>query len=202
MRNQAGGVITKLLVGLFALAVLGSVAMYFVVRSDEPLGLSSDVTVDVNRAVRRAEPPEDVTATLVRGGEIYVATFVRNDGRFPVTFDGLGELGEIDDVPYIPIKLMLGNGADADPSAGAEFTPTTLDPGEGVGVLVIFAPNPDLLCQLLPDEAAGRGWRLDGFPVKGTVYGVSITQQVGTSDPLARIAPASRADCENAFADL
>jgi hypothetical protein len=176
--------------------------MYFVLRSDEPFTLDANVAVDVNRAIRDDDPPEGATATLVRGGEIYVASFVRNDGRFPVTFEGLGDLGEIDDVVYIPVKLMLGNGTEPDPSQAAEFTPTSLDPGEGVGVLVIYQPNPDLLCQLLPEEAVGRGTTLDGFPVKGTVYGVAVSQDVRVSDPFARIAAASRAECEDAFADL
>lgn len=200
VRHESGGIITKLAVGLFLIAVAAGVAMFLFVRQDEPLALSPEATVDVNRALRDVDTAEGEVA-LVPGGEIYVATFVRNEGRFPVTLEGLGELGEVDDVPYIPTELHLGDGTEADPSAAAEFVPQTLDPGEGVGVLVVYWPNPDFLCQLLPDEAAGRGTPIEGFPVTGSVYGVSFDQELTASDPFTTVAPATRAECEAAFAD-
>lgn len=201
MSRETGGIATKLLIGVFVLAVVGSVAMYLFLRNDEPLALSPTANVDMNKTLRDAEVPEDADVVLVRGGEVYVATFVRNDGRFPVTFEGLGDLGEVDDVPYIPVDIRLGDGAEADPSGTAAFTSQTLDPGEGVGVLVIYTPNPDLICQLLPDDAAGRGTAIDGFPVTGTVFGVSFDEDLAASEPWATVAPASRAECEASFSD-
>lgn len=201
VRHETGGVATKLIVGVFVLAVLGSAALFLVIRNEQPLALSAEHAVDVNRALREADPTGENDVTLTRGGEVYVATFVRNDGRFPITLEGLGDLGEIDDVPYIPVELRLGDGTEPDPAGTAVFTPQTLDPGEGVGVLVIYTPNPDLLCQLLPEEAVGNGTTIDGFPVKGTIYGVSVTQELTASEPYASVAPASQAECEAAFAD-
>ena len=201
MSHETGGIATRLLVGLFLLAVVGSAAMYLILRNDEPLALSPTASVDMNKALRDAEVPADADVVLVRGGEVYVATFVRNDGRFTVTFEGLGDLGEVDDVPYIPVDIRLGDGTEADPSGTAAFTSQTLDPGEGVGVLVIYTPNPDLVCQLLPEEAAGKGTVIDRFPVRGSVFGVSFDEELVASDPWAKVAPASRAECEAAFAD-
>lgn len=201
VNHESGGAVTKLLVVVFLVLVAASGAMYVFLRGDDPLALSPEATVGVNRALRRTDVPSDATVTLVRGAEVYVATFVRNDGRFPVTFEGLGDLGEVDDVPYIPVEIRLGDGNEPDPEGTAVFTPQTLDPGEGIGVLVIYTPNPDLLCQLLPDEAAGRGTTIDGFPVEGSSYGVSFAQQLRAAEPYATVAPASRAECEAAFAD-
>lgn len=201
VEHDSGGVATKLLITVFAVAVVGSIAIYVFLRNDQPFALSPEAAVDVNQTLREAKTPEDGTIPLVRGGEIYVATFVRNDGRFPVTLEGLGDLGEVDDVPYIPVELRLGDGTEPDPSGTAVFAPQTLDPGEGVGVLVIYTPNPDLLCQLLTEEPTGRGTTIDGFAVTGSTYGVSFEQLLTAAEPYAKVAPPSRADCEAAFAD-
>jgi hypothetical protein len=202
VRSERGGIATKLIVGIFLVAVVGSAVLYLLIRSDDPLGVSADATVQTNQTLRQAEVPDGSDVALVRGGEVWVATTVRNDGRFAVRFDGLGELGEVDDVPYIPTKLLLGDGTEADPTQAAPFVPLTLDPGEGVGVLVIYQPNPDLLCQLFPDEAVGKGSVIDGFPVQGTVFGVSVRQELTADEPYATVAAISRSDCEATFADL
>lgn len=199
--RETGGIVTKLLVGLFVLAVVGSVVAYLFLRNDTPLALAPDASVGVNRALQEDGLTEDGSVTMVRGGEVYVATFVRNDGRFPVTLEGLGELGEIDAVPYIPVELRLGDGSTADPEGTAVFSPQTLDPGEGIGVLVTYAPNPVLKCQILPEEAVGKGTEIDAFPVAARVYGVTFTQDLQASDPFARVAPVTQDECEAAFAD-
>jgi hypothetical protein len=199
--NQSGGIATKLLVGLFVVAIVASIGAYLFLRNDTPLALSPDATVDVNRAVEEAAVATDDGVVLTRGGEVYVATFVRNDGRFPVTLQGVGDLGEIDAVPYIPSGLRLGDGSTPDPDGTAVFSPQTLDPGEGIGVLVIYTPNPDLRCQVLPEEPVGRGTAIDGFPLEGSVYGVTFTQDLEASEPFARVAPATQAECEAAFTD-
>ncbi len=198
--NQSGGIATKLLVGVFAVAIVASIGAYLFLRNDTPLALSPEATLGVNRAIEDAGVTED-GVVLTRGGEVYVATFVRNDGRFPVTLQKLGDLGEIDAVPYIPSELRLGDGSTPDPDGTAVFSPQTLDPGEGIGVLVIYTPNPDLRCQVLPEEAVGRGTTIAGFPLEGTVYGVTFTQDLEASEPFTRVAPATQAECEAAFTD-
>lgn len=199
--NESGSTATRVLIGLFVLTIVGSVAAYLFLRNDTPFALSPDASIGVNRVIEEAGVPSDTSAVFIRGGQVYVATFVRNDGRFPVTLQKLGDLGEIDSVPYIPVELRLGDGATPDPRDTAVFSPQTLDPGEGVGVLVVYATNPDLQCKVLPEEAAGKGTTIDGFPVAGKVYGVAFTQDLQASEPYARIAPATQADCEAAFSD-
>lgn len=202
VRSERGGIATKVIVAIFLVAVVGSAGLYLYVRTDEPFGLSAEAVVEENQTLRQADVPQGSDVALVRGGEVWVATTVRNVGRFALRFDGLGDLGEVDDVAYIPTRLLLGDGTEADPTQAAPFAPVTLDPGEGVGVLVIYQPNPDLLCQLFPDEAVGKGSTIDGFPVQGTVFGVSVRQELTAEEPYATVAAISREECEAAFADL
>jgi hypothetical protein len=201
VNRETGGIVTKLLIGLFTLAVVGSVVAYLFLRNDTPLALAPAAAVGVNPALQDGGLTDDGAVTMVPGGQVYLATVVRNDGRFPVTLEGLGELGEIDAVPYIPVELRLGDGATPDPEGTAVFSAQTLDPGEGIGVLVTYAPNPVLKCQILPEEAVGKGTTIDGFPLAARVYGVTFTQDLQASDPFARIAPVTQEECEAAFAD-
>jgi hypothetical protein len=195
-QEDDGGAVTKVLVTVMILAVLLTAALFAYVRVQEPIALG-DATVGVNRVLEREGGG---TIAFRAGGQIYVATTLRNAGRLPVTLQGLGEVSAGPRSPYVPVDLLLGDGATADPRSATPFTPFRLDAGEGVGVLVGYAVNPDLVCKLLPTAGEqGVPEDLEGFSVRTTTYGVEQTQALTAETPFATVAPATRAECERAL---
>jgi hypothetical protein len=195
---EGGGVLTKLLAWLLVLAVLASAALFIFVRSQDPLALG-DVKVATNDALRRASPAAGSDIAYRGEGEVFVATFIKNDGRLPVSLEGLVEAPDSRS-PYVPVSLQLGTGTDTDPSEAAALTTFRIDPGSSVGVLVTYRANPDLVCQTIPTDPGAKGIELRSFSVRYSSYGIERTQELAADMPFATSAPPDRAECERATA--
>lgn len=188
--RQEGGAFNKLLVTLLFLGVSASAGMFVYVKSTEPLA-SGEAVVGVNDVL--GDPTSRLT--LEPNGQIYVATIVRNTGRLPVTLEGLGASDGTAQLPYVPVEMRLGNGTTPDPEASAVFTPTRLDPGTGIGILVVFAPDPGLPCGLFT-EAQGSGFEYGDISVRFTTYGVGGSQTLGFDEAFFTVARPTQEACE------
>lgn len=197
MHDDEGGALAKLLGWLLVLAIVASVGLYAYVQSQEPLAVG-DASVGWNDAVQRVTAPKGTDVVLTRNGQIYVATTVRNTGRLPVTLQGLGDLGDTAQAPYIPVQILLGTGTNVDPTAGATFSPVKLAAGSGVGVLLVFAPNPDLVCRLFTDTRNGPGTSVQSFPLRYSTFGIDATQILSFAEPVVTIAQPTLQECERA----
>ena len=193
--REQGGVVLKLIGWLVLLAVLASAALFAFVQTQEPLALG-DVKVGANAPAGLADPAGP--AHYRPGGEIYVATYVRNSGRLPVTLEGLGSTTPSTRAPYVASKLLLGSGVSTNPEAATTFAPSALGRGVGIGVLIVYATNPDLICGLLPahPDTTAR-IRLPGVPIRYTTYGIERTQTL-TPKGLPEVAPPTRSACQAA----
>jgi hypothetical protein len=193
MAREQGGVVLKLIGWLAALAVLASAGLFAYVRTQEPLALG-DVKVGANGAAAMASPTE--TVHYRPGGQVYVATFIRNDGRFAVTLQGLGAVASSARTPYIPTQLLLGTGMATNPDTAASFSATSLPPKSGVGVLIVYTTNPVLVCGELPAHPeSAKPARLPGVPIRYTTYGIDQTQTL-TPKGLPEVAPPTRSACQ------
>jgi hypothetical protein len=194
--REGGGVLTKLFAWLLVLAVLASAGLFVYVRSQEPLALG-DATVRTNAVLKHVAAPNGTDVVYRVEGEIYVATFVRNTGRLPVTLEGLAEpVGS--GSPYVPASLQLGTGTDTDPSQAADFSSFRIDPETSVGVLVTYRAN--LMCQSIPVDTESTGVALDSFSVRFNSYGIERTQELRSETPFVTSAPLDRIQCERAKA--
>ena len=189
--TNEGGAFAKLLVVLLIFGVSASGAMFFYVKSTEPLAFG-EVVVDVNDALS-----DDLAArlTLEPNGQIYIATIVRNAGRFPLILEGLGAVDGTTQLPYLPVEMRLGDGTTPDPDAGTVFTPTRLDPGTGIGILIVFAANPGLLCELFTEEQ-GSGFEYRTITVRFSIYGVEESQTLGFDEPLFTVGRPTQEACD------
>jgi len=169
--QQSGGAIAKLLVFLLLLAVVLSAALYAYGRRQQPLAIGRLTPAPANVAGAR-------TVHLDRDGLLRVATIVRNDGRLPVTIEGVAASAATTD-PLMVTSLGLGDGADA--SAAAGFAPVALDPGEGVGIVITFGMNPDFPCDRLAGDPGTEP--LPPVPVRFSSYGVNGTQTLLADHP-------------------
>jgi hypothetical protein len=193
MTREDGGVVLRLVVWLVALAVLASAGLFAYVRIQEPLALGG-VKVDANGAAAMAS--SGAPAHYRPGGEVYVATFIRNTGRFAVTLQGLGGVASSARAPYLPRRLLLSSGVATNPGAATEFSPTSLAPDVGVGVLIVYTTNPDLICGELPAHPSkAKSVRLPGIPIRYTTYGIDQTQTL-SSKALPEVAVPTRNACE------
>lgn len=197
MNHDEGGALAKVLGWLLVLAVAGSVGVYAYVRTQEPLALG-DTSVGWNDPVQRAGAPDGADVVLTRNGQIYVATTVRNTGRLPATLQGLGDLGDTAQAPYIPVEILLGTGSSVDPAAAAAFSPVGLAARSGIGVLLVFAPNPDLVCRLFTDTRNGPGTSLLSFPIRYSTLGIDATQVLSFAEPVVTVAQPTQQECERA----
>jgi hypothetical protein len=195
MAREQGGIALKLIGWLVLLAVLASAALFAFVQTQTPLALSG-VKVSANAPAGFAGPSGPVHYRP--GGLIYVATYVRNTGRIPVTLQGLGTATGSTRAPYVPSKLLLGSGVATNPDAASTFAPAALGHDVGIGVLIVYSANPDLICGLLPahPDAAARV-RLPGVPIRYTTYGIERTQ---TLEPkgLPQVVAPTRSACQAA----
>lgn len=194
--REGGGVLTKLLAWLLVLAVLASAGVFIYVRSQDPLALG-DVKVATNDVLRHASPPAGSDIVYRGRGEVFVATFIKNDGRVPVSLEGLVEPAD-NGSPYVPVSLQLSTGTETDPSQAAALTSFRIDPGSSVGVLVTYQANPDLVCRTLPTDPGRQGIELRSFSVRYNSYGIERTQELGSDEPFVTSARPDRAACERA----
>jgi hypothetical protein len=192
MGREDGGVILKLVGWLLLLAVAASAALFIYVRVQNPLAIA-DVTIATTHL------GDDPAALRYRAdGRIWVATFVRNTGRLPLTLQGIAADAATSEDPFVATELRLGDGETANAGSSAAFSPIAVEPGESVGVVVVFAPNPALRCGALPGEAVAgdEGATVDRFAIRFTVYGIERTQTVTAEEPFATAAPIDRGTCE------
>jgi hypothetical protein len=194
MTSQLGGALTKVLVTLLVLVVLASVGLFVYARTQDPL-VFDEGDVALNQPLEEETPPQGADVVLRGDGEIYVAGVIRNDGRLPITLRGLGDLGDIEQVPYIPVEIRLGDGDNASIDDSSTFTATSISPDAGVGVVIVYAPNPDLICRLFPDTATNVTYELGDFPLRFTTVGIEAEQTLGFDEPLVVAEPTAE-ECE------
>ncbi len=188
MRREGGGAMAKLLVFLVLMAVLASAALYSYGKWQHPLA-ASDATVAVGRQVAID------SIALEPDQQIAVATIIRNDGRLPVTLEGLAETAPGKEQPVVVTGIVLGDGETPDPAAGAPFVPTPLEPRTGVGVVVTLAVNPAFACSRLSD-VAGEPTTLPPITMRFTTYGVETTQTIPLDEHAPTVAGLTRTACE------
>jgi hypothetical protein len=166
--RESGGALAKLLVTLVVIAVLVSAALYVYGTRQRPLELGRAVPARANAA-------SGSSVTLDADGTLRVATVVRNDGRLPVTLEGLGDQPR---GPLVATSLGLGDGHD--PRSAAAFAPMALDPGTGVGIVLVFAPDPGA-CARLGDDAT-VAMPFPAVVLRFSSYGVTATDTVRPED--------------------
>ncbi|HEX6843597.1 MAG TPA: hypothetical protein VF235_00645 [Actinomycetota bacterium] len=191
MRREDGGVLTKLVAWLVLLAVAASVGLFAYVRLQRPL------TAETATATTVGAGPADAVR-LTPEGRIVVATTVVNDGRWPVTLTGLAEDRARGGDPYVATELGLGDGDTATLDALVPFAPLRLEPGQGVGVVVVFTPNPGQRCRQYPEDPTSESVirEIDSFGVAFELAGIRGDQVVVTDEPFATVGPVTRAACE------
>jgi hypothetical protein len=187
--DQDGGVLAKTLALLLIVVLLGAGAMYVYGKRQQPLSVES--------AALRATDTGSGTVMLAPDGRVYVATVVRNDGTFPVTLLGLDETPAPHDQPYAASSIGLGDGKTANPDAAAAFTSVALKPGAGVGIFVVYEPNPGLACSNDTDTPL-RTTTFGPIPLRFSTYGVESTQAIEIPGA-PEVAGFTRAQCEQAI---
>ena len=196
LNEQRGGVLLKIVLIVLIAVVGASIAFYWYVGRQRPLEIGK-VEVGWNDVLEpgATDPPgEPPTVVFESGGRIYVATFVKNTGSFPVTLEGLGEPAGGTSQMYTPVAMLQSDGDSTDPDLASPAEPVPLDPGHGAGVLVVYAPNPDLACANLP-EPGSAGQAIASFPVRFTTYGISAAASVTASQPFVAVAVPTVDDC-------
>ena len=189
LRSESGGVLAKTLVLLLLVALLGAGGMYVYGKRQQPLTVG-DATVHATDVGKGG-------VVLAPDGSVYVATIVRNDGTFPITLLGLDGTPASHDQPYVATSIGLGDGKTANPSSAASFTSVTLKPGAGVGIFVVFAPNPGLVCARSTD-APGPATPFPPIPLRFSTYGVESSQQIEVPGA-PEVEGFTRAQCEAAI---
>ncbi|TMK36817.1 MAG: hypothetical protein E6G58_04670 [Actinobacteria bacterium] len=200
LRDREGGALTKVLATLLVLALLASAALFVYTRSQDPLALGVDASVGYNAVLADHGTPSDPLVKLEPNGQIYLATTVRNEGSLPITITGLGQPPADEQTPYVPVELHLGDGKTADPAGSTSgFEPTRLNPGTGIGVLVVFAANSKLICSVFTDTSEGSGTEIRSFTLKYTTYGIPDSQTLDVGHTLVAVARPTRTECEQAL---
>src|SRR3954447_16679000 len=190
LAGEDGGAVAKLLGILVVLAVCASAALYAYGKGQQPL------SVDIAH-IATSGGREAATIGLAPNLAVSVATVVHNDGRLPVTLEGLAPPADASGDPYVPISIELGDGKTAKPSNGA-FVPPSLDPDTGIGVVVTYAVNPNLDCSSFGKEPSGPT-PFPPFAVRLSTYGVATTQTLQFEIGPPKISGITRASCERAL---
>jgi hypothetical protein len=173
LMRESGGALAKLLVSLLLIGVVASAVLYVYATRQRPLRLGKAVPAPANAS-------DDSSVTVDADGTLRVATVVHNDGRLPVTLEGLGDQPA---GPLVATSLGLGDGHDA--TSAAAFTPTALTPGTGLGVVVVFTLD-DTACAGLGDEPT-TAIAFPSVALRFSSYGVAATDTVRPEDAPAVI---------------
>lgn len=190
LAGEHGGVVGKLLGILLVLAVCASAALYIYGKRQQPLSMR-DAHVATSDGQR-----DPATVGVAPGSAVYVATIVHNDGRLPVTLEGLAPAGTSSTDAYIPISLQLGDGKTPKPAGGA-FVPPSLDPNTGIGVVVTYAINPNLSCSRFTTTPSVPT-PFPPVPLRFSSYGVDTTQTVPLAQGAPTVSGITKTDCERA----
>ena len=196
--DDRGGAVLRLIAALFVLFLLATGGLFIYTRTQDPLSVSEDATVGFNAVLADHGPSDAPVVRLEPNGQIYVATIIRNDGSLPITITGLGPPSDEEQTPYIPVSIDLGDGKTADPAAATTFTPTKFGSGGGLGVLVTYAANSNLLCSLFTDTSEGSGTEIRSFTIRYTTFGIPATQTLDVGRALATVERPTRTECEQA----
>ena len=189
LHSQRGGVLAKTLVLLLIVLLAGAAVVYVYGKRQQPLSIE-DATV-------RATDGGSGTVVLAPDGRVYVATIVHNDGTFPITLLGLDDAPPPHDQPYAATSVGLGDGSTANPASAASFTSVSLKPGAGVGIFVVYEPNPGLACARYTD-AAGPPAAFPPVPLRFSTYGVEAEQAVEIPGA-PEVEGFTRSQCERAL---
>jgi hypothetical protein len=196
--SQRGGAVLRLIVALVVLLLLASAGLFVYTRTQDPLSVSEDAAVGFNAVLADHGPATAPVVKLEPNGQIYLATTVLNDGSLPITITGLGPPQDEEQTPYIPVEIRLGDGTSTDPNSAVQLTSKKLGSGEGVGVLVVYAANVNLICSLFTDTSEGSGTEIRSFTLRYTTFGIPDTQTLDVGRPLVSVARPTRTECEQA----
>jgi hypothetical protein len=191
LHDERGGVVAKLLGLLVVLAVLAGGALYWYGTEQEPLVFDG---VHVATGDHQHDPK---TVAFTAGATITVATIVRNVGRLPVTLEGLPADPPGRQDPFVPVSIGLGDGRTATDETAA-FTPPTLDPSSGIGVVITFGVNPNLACTRFTGTPS-EPLNLPPVTLSFSSYGVESTQAVPLDAGAPRVTGLTRTRCEAAI---
>jgi len=194
--DQAGGALTKVLVTLLVLALLALAGLFAYTRSQNPLSAADDHAVGFSAALADHGTATDPTVALEPNGQIYLATTLNNDGSLPIEIRGGVATNQDRESPYIPVDVLLSDGKSTNPDAAAHFDTDRIDPHHGVGILVVYAANVDLNCDLFTDTSSGVGSSLQTFPIRYTTFGIPDQQTVDLGQPIVTVTQPTRAQCE------
>jgi hypothetical protein len=189
--DERGGAVAKLLAILLVLAICASAAVYVYGKRQQPL------SVDDAHVATSDGQHDPATVGVAPRRAIYVATIVHNDGRLPVTLEGLGAAPTGPTDAYVPISLELGDGKSAKPTTGA-FVPPSLDPGTGIGVVVTYAINPNLACGHF-DNTPSEPAPFPPLPLRLSSYGVDTTQTIPLAHGAPTVSGITKTSCERAL---
>ena len=196
--EHEGGAVAKLVGTILVLLLLVSGGLFIYTRTQDPLNVPGDAAVGFNEALADHGTSDPPLVKLEPNGQIYLATTIRNDGSLPITITGLGEPSDEEQTPYIPVDLFLGDGKSTDPGTAAHFTSTKLSPHVGMGILVQYAANVNLVCSLFTETSEGSGTEISSFSLKYTTYGIPDTQTLDFGRALVDVARPTRTECEQA----
>jgi hypothetical protein len=196
MRRENGGALAKVLVALLVVVIMAASGIVAYVKSTDAIRAGSyTIGSNAGSGPGAGDPP---VFRLGRGGEIYVATTLVNGGRFPIRIEGVGDSGDVGQESYIPREIRLGDGTTASLEGTSLFRPVHLAAGSGVGVVIVFGVNPELVCKLFPDERADTQTVYDTAPIEYSTLNVSKTDDVGFGSELFAVEQPTRSECEAA----
>jgi hypothetical protein len=188
VRDETGGIVARLLWFIVVVSVIAGGALYAYGTHQRPFAFEG------THAATTADTHDPATVRFGPNAAVAIATIVRNDGRLPVTLEGLSldPPGHTD--PLIPVSLGLGDGRTPTASA-TTFSPPALDPSSAIGVVITFGVNPNLSCEHLPATSA---LPLPPVELRFSTYGVESSQAVALDDGAPTITGLTRARCEAA----
>ena len=188
LHSEDGGIIAKILGLMLIVVLIAAGAMYVYGKRQQPLA--------IDRVALRATETGNRGVVLAKDGRVYLATIVHNDGTLPITLQGLDDTTPPHSQPYVATSIGLGDGKTTNPAGSATFTAVALKPGAGVGIFVVYEPNPGLTCAGY-DDTAGRPTAFPPIPLRFSSYGVESTQSVEVPDGPS-VQGFTRAQCEAA----
>jgi len=191
LADERGGVIAKLVGILLVLAICASAVVFAYGKHQQPLSID-DAHVATSDGQRNP-----ATVGVAPGRSIYVATIVHNNGRLPVTLEGLEPAATGPTDAYIPVSIALGDGKTPNPASGA-FTPPSLSPGTGIGVVVTYAVNPNLACGHFGDTPSDPT-PFPPLPLRLSSYGVLTAQTVPFTHGTPTVSGITKTSCERAL---
>jgi hypothetical protein len=187
LHDETGGVIARLLWMFVIVSVLAGGVLYAYGKNQRPLAFEG------THAAAGTDAHAPTSVAFGRGATVSIATIVRNDGRLPVTLEGLALDPPDRTEPLIPESLGLGDGRTPTPST-ITFSPPELEPSSAIGVVITFGVNPSLSCERVPTSATPVA--LPAVDLRFSSYGIESTQAVALDHGAPTITGFTRSRCE------